>query len=68
MKAEAGTEDAGRHWPFSTDTDDRKMCAQDIILVKLQITFKTNIYKEGLAGGMLGEGSSSCVLETSELL
>ena len=37
----------------------KKMCAQDIILVKLQITFKTNIYKEDWQEECGGRGSSS---------
>ena len=37
----------------------KKMCAQDIILVKLQITFKTNIYKEDWQEECWGRGSSS---------
>lgn len=35
-----------------------KMCAQDIILVKLQITFKANIYKEDWYEECAGRGSS----------
>lgn len=32
--------------PQHRDLDDYEMCGQDIILVKLQIMFKANIYKE----------------------
>lgn len=45
---------------LSTDMDDKKKkCAQDIILVKLQIMFKANIYKEDWHEECAGRASSS---------
>lgn len=60
------SEGGGGNWgcrkasaPLAQIQMTKKMCAQDIILVKLQITFKTNIYKEDWQEECGGRGSSS---------